>query len=296
MTAVMESSNIAPSVQLNVLELEITGGCQLTCSHCLSESSPQGTHGTMATRDWREVIADATVLEIQNIQLIGGEPTLHPNWVDLVDLALRLDRKVEVYSNLFHVRQEWWDVLSREGVSLATSYYSDDPDEHDRITTRPGSHTRTRAHIKEAQRRNIPLRVGIVEVLEGQRTQGARDELASLGITEVRTDRVRAVGRAATSPVLPSVDELCGRCGHGRAAVMPNGDLTLCVMSRFMPCGNVKETRLADIVGSPAWNQAVARVPARAQDPCDPDCQPLLDSGDSAPAEKEACDPAYEDL
>ncbi|WP_308315524.1 radical SAM/SPASM domain-containing protein [Streptomyces sp. ISL-100] len=287
MTAIADSPTRSPVGLLTTLELEITGGCQLKCTHCLSNSSPQSTHGTMTADDWRTLITDAAALDIPQVQLIGGEPTLNPAWTDLVSLALSLGRKVEVYSNLFHIRPHWWSLLSREGVTLATSWYSDDPDEHDAITTRTGSYLRTRANIQEALRRGIPLRAGIVHINEGQRVTEARAELLSLGVTQINTDRVRAVGRAATEET-PDVAELCGRCGHGRAAVLPDGSLALCVLSRFMPCGNVKDKRLADILGSPEWWAAVERIPARPHMGCTPD-----DSSDCDPANTTACDPAY---
>ncbi|MGA4841270.1 radical SAM protein [Streptomyces sp. G45] len=273
---------------LSSLELELTGRCQLTCTHCLSESSPQGSalRATMSRADWEQVIQDAAAMEISGIQLIGGEPTLYPHWVELVDLALGLGRQVEVFTNLFHIRPAWWDVFARDGVTLATSYYSDRPEEHDRITTRPGSHARTRANIAEAHRRGVPLRVGILEVVEGQRAHEARAEVEAMGITDVDMDRVRPVGRAAGGTD-PSVDALCGRCGRGKAAILPNGDLALCVLSRFMPCGNVRETRLADLIGSDRWRRAVEQVPEPGPTACQPD------GSDCNPAKTPACLPKY---
>ncbi|MEO3851770.1 radical SAM protein [Streptomyces sp. B8F3] len=258
------------------IELEITGACQLTCTHCLSSSSPQGTHGTMTPADWKRVISEAAALGIPAVQLIGGEPTTHPHWIELLDLALSHGQRVEIYTNLFRVRSAWWDVFTREGVTLATSYYSDSAEEHDRITRRPGSYLRTRAHLASAVGRGIPVRVGIVEVFDGQRIAEARAEVEAMGVTRVTVDRARAVGRAAGAAD-PDVDALCGRCGRGRAAILPNGDLTLCVMSRFMPCGNVREQRLAELIGSERWHQALGRVPAMRAGGCSPDdqsCQP----------------------
>ncbi|WP_246564002.1 radical SAM/SPASM domain-containing protein [Streptomyces roseirectus] len=265
--------------------MEITGKCQLTCTHCLSESSPQATHGTMAPEDWRAVIVDAAALGIRSVQLIGGEPTVHPNWREFTDLGLSLGLHVEIYSNLFHVAPGWWEVFERDGVTLATSYYSDDPAEHDKITGRDGSYARTRCNIWEAITRGITLRAGIVDILPGQRVTEAVAELESMGVTAIKTDRVRAVGRAALPGTAPSLDELCGRCTRGRAAVLPNGDLTGCVLSRGFPAGNVRETRLANLLGGKAWHDLAARIPApRAA--CPPD-----DSNDCTPASTDSCDP-----
>jgi hypothetical protein len=58
-------------------------------------------------------------------------------------------------------------------VSLATSYYSDLAAEHDKVTGRRGSHARTRANIAQAVARQIPIRAGIIGILDHQRVQQA---------------------------------------------------------------------------------------------------------------------------
>jgi MoaA/NifB/PqqE/SkfB family radical SAM enzyme len=98
----------------------------------------------MTPKDWRTVVIDAAALGIRTVQLIGGEPTVHPNWREFTELGLH----VEVYSNLFHVAPDWWDLFSREGVTLGTSYYSDAPAEHDEITKRAGSYLRTKTWLR----------------------------------------------------------------------------------------------------------------------------------------------------
>ncbi|MGW0712444.1 radical SAM/SPASM domain-containing protein [Streptomyces sp. NPDC002643] len=288
MTTLIETPVPKPFAGIEVLELEITGKCQLTCQHCLSESSPRATHGDMTPADWKAVIIDAATLGIPQVQLIGGEPTVNPHWIAFTDLALSLGLRVQVYSNLFHVRNEWWEVFERDGVTLGTSYYSNDPAEHDKVTGRVGSYARTRHNIGEAVRRGIVVYAGIVDVLPGQHVDEARAELLALGVAQVKTDRVRAVGRAALPGQTPTVRDLCGNCGRGRAAVLPNGDLSGCVLSRFLPTGNVRERRLAELLGSREWTETIAAIPPRSRAGCTPD-----DSNDCDPANTEACNPAY---
>ncbi|MFR9798412.1 radical SAM protein [Streptomyces sp. MS06] len=288
MTALLEPPAGSPFAGIRSLELEITGKCPLACTHCLSESGPQSSHGTMAPADWHRAITDAAALGVRTVQLIGGEPTVHPYWRDLTEQALSLGLHVEIYSNLFHVAPSWWDVFTRAGVTLATSYYSDDPAEHDRITGRAGSHVRTRCNIRAAVDRGIVLRAGIVDILPGQRVAPARAELESMGVKHINTDRVRAVGRALLPGQTPTWDEMCGRCTRGRAAVLSNGDVVGCVLSRNFPAGNVRETPLAELFKSTAWAELRARVPPLRVNACPPN-----DSGDCDPANTEACDPAY---
>ncbi|MFJ4009712.1 SPASM domain-containing protein [Streptomyces sp. NPDC090026] len=151
-----------------------------------------------------------------------------------------------------------------------------------------GSHVRTRCHIREAVDRGVTVRAGIVDILPGQRVAEARAELESMGVKHINTDRVRAVGRAALPGQAPTLDEMCGRCTRGRAAILPNGNVAGCVLSRDFPAGNVRETPLAEVFGGAAWAELAASVPPPRANACPPN-----DSGDCDPANTEACDPAY---
>jgi pyruvate-formate lyase-activating enzyme len=197
-------------LDVSFLWLELTGRCGLRCTHCYAGSGTEGTHGSMTSDDWQSVITSAGELGIGMVQFIG-EPTLHPQFAELLAYAIGAGLAVEVYSNLTHVKDAWWDLLARPNVCLATSYYSDLAAEHDAITGRSGSHARTLANIRHAVALQIPVRAGIVAVHGGQRTGQARAELESIGVTRVRTDKVRALGRAASLGV-PDVSQLCGKC------------------------------------------------------------------------------------
>jgi len=264
--------------------LEITGLCQLACAHCYAESGPTGTRGTMTGGDWRRVIDQAAALGVHMVQFIGGEPTMHPELPRLVDHALQRHVEVEVFTNLVHVTPQLWDTFSRPGVRLATSYYSDQADQHTAVTGRRGSHARTTANIADTVRRSIPLRVGLIDVMDGQRVEQAREHLSALGVAEIGTDRLRQVGRGVGTQD-PEVSQLCGNCARGKVAVSPTGDVWPCVFARWMPVGNVHTASLAEIVTSAematverhlaAVRPVVARcAPESRCDPSKSDCQP----------------------
>ncbi|MFE5587840.1 radical SAM protein [Kitasatospora sp. NPDC056531] len=278
------------SVGLDVprtVELELTGRCQLACGHCLSDSGPTAPHGTMGQGDWMAVIAECAELGVETVQLIGGEPTVFAGWENLVDYALGFKLKVEVFTNLYKIADQAWDVLSQPGVSLGTSYYSVNPDEHDRVTGKPGSHKRTRDNIIRALHRNIPIRAGVVRVNDGQLAELAVEELEALGVGRVTLDNTRLVGRAAGGAE-PTVDTLCGRCALGKVAILPDGTVSPCVLGRFLPTGNVTEAGLRDVLTSTKWAETAAGIPRKATAGCPPN-----DSNDCNPANTEACAPAY---
>ncbi|MFE0131059.1 radical SAM/SPASM domain-containing protein [Streptomyces sp. NPDC059037] len=248
MTAsVVEKSSLpAQRKGAGFLWLDLTRKCQLECLHCLNGSGPDGHHGEMAREDWLRVIDEGAASGVRAVQLFGGEPLLHPDSLELADHAMSCGLAVEVYSNLVHVPDTWWDILQREGASLATSYYSDNPEEHNTITGRQ-SHARTRANISQAITLGIPIRVGIIDCGGGQRVEEARRELTAIGVERIKTDAVRPFGRAACGQE-PSTSGLCDRCGDGRASVGPDGKVSPCVFSTSLSVGNVLNGSLEGIL------------------------------------------------
>jgi MoaA/NifB/PqqE/SkfB family radical SAM enzyme len=257
--------------------LEITSKCQLECMHCYAESGPQGTHGSLSTGQWMDVIDQLVGVGVQSVQFIGGEPTLHPGFRKLLLHALDRRLEVEVYTNLVKVPESLWDVLTHPRVSLATSYYSSNPKAHNAVTMR-SSHARTRANIGRALSLKIPLRVGIVSIRNEQRVEEARDELRGLGVSDVGVDRWRGVGRGSRDHK-PRYGELCGHCTGPVLAVLPDGDVQPCVFARWREAtiGNVADLPVDQLV----VNGAVSRVRgmlreefAEASPYCGPGCRP----------------------
>jgi len=238
----------------------------------------------MTREEWISTLDRAAAYGVRNIQFIGGEPTLHPDFPDLVDHALNIGLQVEVFSNLVHVSNECWEIFQRKGLSLATSYYSDQAHDHDAVTRRR-SHRRTRANIETALRLDIPVRVGVIATDDRQNTDAAQRDLAALGVTEIRMDHVRPFGRGAEDRA-PDAANLCGRCGDGRAAISPSGEVSPCVFSDWMSVGNVRTTSLASILGGPAMQQANVWIRAKAggdDDDTDDECTPGFPGSECSP-------------
>ncbi|MEU8633224.1 radical SAM protein [Amycolatopsis sp. NPDC048633] len=244
---------------MDLVWLEITGKCQLVCVHCYAESAPAGRHGPMTCEDWIRVIDEATACGARKVQFIGGEPTLRPDLPELVAYAAASGLRVEVTSNLVRLSERMWAAVALPGVELGTSYYSDDPAEHDEIVGRRGSHARTTATIRIALARDIPVNVGVIDVRPGQRVAGAQEALHELGVTRVVVDRLRHFGRGAAGRS-PEVAELCGRCAKDVVAVLPDGSVVPCPMSRWLSFGNVREVPLATVIRGSAARRIRAAI------------------------------------
>ncbi|MEU5163061.1 radical SAM protein [Streptomyces sp. NPDC020875] len=243
-----------------LLWLDLTRKCQLSCGHCYNASGPDGTHGAMRRDDWIVVVDNAAERGIARVQLIGGEPTLHPDALALARHILSVGLDLEVFTNLVSVTDEWWQIFQHRASTLATSYYSDQAGEHDRITRRP-SHARTRANIVKALKFGIKPVVSIIQCEDDQRIDAARAELVGLGVERIKIDRIRPFGRAACgSDRSPDLSGLCGKCGTDRAAVGPDGDVTPCVFTPSLSVGNILDSSLGGILDGPVMRGTKALI------------------------------------
>lgn len=308
-----EVGALAVGEEVTFAWLEITGKCQEKCVHCYADSSPQGTHGDMTEGDWVSSIDQVQALGGQMVQFIGGEPTLHPSLPTLIGHSLEKGMEVEVYSNLTHVSNKMWETLDQPGVSIATSYYSSRASEHDKITNLRGSHKKTRDNIVKALGRGIPLRAGIIGIMEEQQVRAAYDELTDLGVEYIGVDYLRQVGRGVRDEK-PNIDQLCGHCGDEKIAILANGDIQPCVFSRWgeFTVGNVQEQSLKEILRSYRATKVLGKLREEfdrtvtacrpnctpnckpsAGDPCTPECTPnCLPQKGSGPPKKSASLPA----
>ncbi|MFI2428601.1 SPASM domain-containing protein [Streptomyces sp. NPDC018955] len=75
------------------------------------------------------------------------------------------------------------------------------------------------------------------------------------------------------------MSSLCGRCGDGKAAVLPDGTVAVCEIGRFLTAGSVRGASLASVLAGERWAEVAASVARRAgAAPCDPDCSPNDDT------------------
>ncbi|HEU5377799.1 MAG TPA: radical SAM/SPASM domain-containing protein [Ktedonobacteraceae bacterium] len=272
--------------------LEITPSCTLTCKHCYVASMPGLGHGRMKQADWFRVLDQLKAAGCPVVQFIGGEPTIHPSFCELVEHAATLGFTIEVYSNLVGVTERMWNLFTLHDIHLATSFYTDDAAIHDEITAVNGSFEKTLGNIRKALALSLHLRIGMVDMQDDQRIEEGKALLQSLGVTSIGTDRIRGVGRGNAIMPEDPVAALCGACARGKIAVTAEGTAYPCVFSRSFPIGNVLTHSVQEIVSGERLLTTRIKLQtafALRDDPCTPDdCKPL--TGDCDP-DVEPCDP-----
>jgi radical SAM protein with 4Fe4S-binding SPASM domain len=80
-------SQVISTKRLSELWMHVTNACNLSCSHCLVSSSPQGIAGE-TTPFWKDTIAQAIALGTNRFYITGGEPFLRADIFDMADLIL----------------------------------------------------------------------------------------------------------------------------------------------------------------------------------------------------------------
>ena len=184
--------------RLDFLWLEITNKCNLKCVHCYAESSQvQPIYQTISLDGWKNIIYDAYFYGCKRIQFIGGEVTISPYLIPLLEYANELGFSFkEIYTNGTVMSDDLLNLIKKINANLAFSLYSHDSLTHDLITQRKGSWAKTLASIKKCLYLYIPFRVGIVVMEENkEQLSETRDFLYSLGVKHISIDRIRGIGR-----------------------------------------------------------------------------------------------------
>jgi MoaA/NifB/PqqE/SkfB family radical SAM enzyme len=264
--------------RLSFAWLEITNRCNLTCRHCYADAGPhESSTGTMGYNDWCCVMDEMRALGCEGVQFIGGEPTLHPRFLDLVSAARKkCFDLVEVYTNATRLSSTMCAELKRLNVKLAVSFYASDEATHDRITGRHGSFTKTIRGITEAVRHGIPIRVGIVVMDENAaQINEAKEIVTNLGVASVKVDNERHIGRSGKSTTtVDPMGQLCGSCGKQLIAINAEGEVSPCVFSHFYRLGHVSEG-ISTILHRPNLEEFGKQLKgSRVNMACSPGCGP----------------------
>ena len=283
------ADQIASSEPLRFLWLELTNRCNLECVHCYADFGPQPERkDILKTDDYKRVIAEAASLGCRSIQFIGGEPTLNKALPDLIDDARSSNFDfVEVYTNGTNLPDFLLRCFKDNDVKVAVSLYADNPEVHDAITTRNGSHQRTVRNMRRMIDAGLDVRVGVISMdANKQHVDDAVSFARKLGIENVGVDHARGVGRGTDiAPGSLGMQSLCGACWQGSACVAPDGSVSPCIMSKAWPVGSVVDTPLSEIVSGSQLHSARERIysavwlPKHEQemssaDECNPKCQP----------------------
>lgn len=261
----------------DTLFLELLGRCNERCVHCYADSAPAVT-GALDRDLVLAVIDQAAAEGFRRIQFTGGDPLLCEFLPEAVaHAAARGVPHIEIFTNGLALTPQLLDQLAPHRPAFAFSFYSTDPEAHDRVTRTPGSHRRTLAAIDRAVARGLTTRAAVVVLEPSTDVDAVAALLRAHGVGMVSWTRTYAVGRGTelagagvAGPQAgvsggPQAAESGGhtapgvRAGRGKLCVTYNGDVVPCIFQRDTVLGNVRSGGTLSALVAGARGRAEAR-------------------------------------
>lgn len=125
--------------------LEITSYCNQKCLHCFV--GDELNQGMMAFSQVIRVIDDALAHDIRKLTLSGGEPTLHPQFIDILQYLLATNAEVTILTNGQRLRPGHLEAFRHPNVLVKVPLLGWGAS-HDLMTHRRDSFERTIANIR----------------------------------------------------------------------------------------------------------------------------------------------------
>lgn len=144
----------------------ITNKCNMGCKYCYTEANNHlKKERELTGEEWIrlfETVKIPSKYRTQNISFTGGEPTIHPNFVDILK-SVSGKYKVEISSNGLDINNNLIEALeSLEGLNflnISMDSYKPSEDEFMRGT---GTYTKRLENIRYLYKKGIPLCFGVV--------------------------------------------------------------------------------------------------------------------------------------
>ena len=192
------------------LTLAITGICNLRCVHCLVEGGPKAREPHVPADTVRRIVSEFAALGGEEITLTGGEPLLHPQWLDILTFCCEQQsfKSVGVQTNaalLGDARVSAIRALEFEGLAIQVSLDGSSPETHDLVRGR-GSFVRSGDGIRRLKAAGLGGRVTVAftEMRHNMEDVPALLELVEeLGLRRLVSGTLLKQGRAATTGVAP---------------------------------------------------------------------------------------------
>jgi radical SAM protein with 4Fe4S-binding SPASM domain len=138
------------------VQFEITEKCNLQCKFCYNSQQP------VVCTNYREIIQRLVDENVMGIIITGGEPTLHPDFMKIVELCSLSFVKVQVQTNGIFLTKEIAKDLERLGIHSVNVSLHGSEFTNDRLTGVSGSYRAALAGIKNMLSTNVLLATNFV--------------------------------------------------------------------------------------------------------------------------------------
>ncbi len=301
--AEFSASEIADAVQngrLLSMEIEFNSVCNFRCVYCYAFENGR-RRNELSKEQFRDVITQAKELGARKIIVLGGEPMLYPDILEMIRFIREIDMDVELFTNGTGMTAEMAAIMYDLKVRVVLKMNTFDEKVQDALSGRKGAYTQIQqafANLRKAGypsddrfmgvstiicRQNIAELPRMWEWLRDQNIapyfelitpQGGAKDNFDLDIdtkqaeeffhTIAELDRTKYGNDWDPRP--PLVGGVCLRHQFS-CAISSEGNVQPCV-GVTIPIGNVKEKKLKDILGESEVVQDLKRYRHMIKGPC----------------------------
>ncbi len=123
--------------------LELTYRCNERCIHCYIDDPPD-VKTELEAEDYFGILDQLEELGCMSILLTGGEPTLHPDFLEIAKYVKSKKMLLNIYTNGYSISDSLLDqILALRPNSISFSFYGGDAKTHDAVTQVAGSFERS---------------------------------------------------------------------------------------------------------------------------------------------------------
>lgn len=245
--------------------IEVTDKCNLKCVHCYDDASIFNS-SIMAFEEFKKVINELVGYKINKIQIIGGEPLVHPYIREMILYARPLMDSITIFTNAILLNREMVEFLKKNDILVAVSVYSYEPEQHDRVTRQKGSWEKTNRGIALLKEYGVKYKIANV-LMKGLNIGEKNTDLYTLN---PKKDVVRISGRASTNLldanciklkcIVPDtfkhklvkeavINKVSGHnCFANKIYIAADLNVYPCVMERRISHGNLMSNHLNEII------------------------------------------------
>lgn len=174
-----------------------TNTCNLMCSYCYGSYGPKTTE-TMTLLDIELLFSYLKSINVQMIEITGGEPLTHPNFYEILKLSFLHFKYTAILSNGVLFNEKIIKLLEenkrRVGVQVSIDGFS--VETNDKVRGVRNTWPRTLENLKKLSSIGIPLRIGYVITNDNY---NELDETVSLmrkiGVTDIVFTLTEGIGR-----------------------------------------------------------------------------------------------------
>lgn len=261
-----------PSPVLTYVWLELTEACNLRCIHCYGQWGYPEKAARRTVSQWKQTLDAVFNYGCRGVQLIGGEPLAHHDFLEILAYAKAIGMKtIDVFSNGTLINEEIIKHLKQAQASVRVSIYGYNPETHDKITNVPGSFEKSIAALKLLKEADIPTTIAVILMRENQTIfPEIKQFIESLGFPCDKYDTIRKTcGGSQQCHQITDVEVLKGRylteadfdtsvktfqynkhwnsCWFGKIAITAKGEVIPCIFARESVLGNI-DTDPADTI------------------------------------------------